>query len=187
MQSTENLKLNLYEPTDYVLHDHFNSDNRKLDAAVTAARSFHKLREFTAAASARRQTFDLSGIQWDQWQYLHLDFLAQADYESTCYMDLYFNGDATTRNVYWHQGYSSGDACTLARVRANGSGDAKAVWADRITLEVGCQGDRALRLLSNGGIGRHETFLFRDLQTVTVSMQSVDILAGAKLVVWGEG
>ena len=50
MQSTENLKLNLYEPTDYVLHDHFNSDNRKLDAAVTAARSFHKLKELTAAA-----------------------------------------------------------------------------------------------------------------------------------------
>ena len=43
MKSTANLGLNLYEATDYVLHDSFNSDNQKLDAAVMAAHSFHKL------------------------------------------------------------------------------------------------------------------------------------------------
>ena len=37
MKSTANLGLNLYEATDYVLHDSFNSDNQKLDAAVMAA------------------------------------------------------------------------------------------------------------------------------------------------------
>ena len=37
MKSTANLGLNLYEAADYVLHDSFNSDNQKIDAALAAA------------------------------------------------------------------------------------------------------------------------------------------------------
>ena len=79
MKSTANLGLNLYEATDYVLHDSFNSDNQKLDAAVMAAHSFHKLKELTVSTAGSSVSFDLSGIDWSRWQAVHLDFLALVD------------------------------------------------------------------------------------------------------------
>ena len=79
MKSTANLGLNLYEAADYVLHDSFNSDNQKIDAAVMAAHSFHKLKELTVSTAGSSVSFDLSGIDWSRWQAVHLDFLALVD------------------------------------------------------------------------------------------------------------
>ena len=76
MKSTENLGLNLYEAADYVLHDSFNSDNQKLDAAIMDAHSFHKLKELAASTAGDSVSCDLSDIDWSQWQAVHLVFLA---------------------------------------------------------------------------------------------------------------
>ena len=74
MKSTANLGLNLYEAADYVLHDSFNSDNQKIDAAVMAAHSFHKLKELTVSTAGSSVSFDLSGIELAVmlWQRQHL-------------------------------------------------------------------------------------------------------------------
>ena len=143
MKSTANLGLNLYEATDYVLHDSFNSDNQKLDAAVMAAHSFHKLKELSVSTAGRSVSFDLGGIDWSRWQAVHLDFLALVDGTSDTSFDLYFNADATTRNVYWRLGMSYGDGCTMGKVLANAGEDR--VWADRITMPVGKCPERLIR------------------------------------------
>lgn len=187
MKSTANLGLNLYEAADYVLHDSFNSDNQKIDAAVMAAHSFHKLKELTVSTAGSSVSFDLSGIDWSRWQAVHLDFLALVDGSSDTSFDLYFNGDATTRNVYWRFGRDYGDGCTLGSVLAN-AGQSR-VWADRITLPVGKCPERLICAVSSDGCGRHDSLRYSQLTTLHLqapTASSLNVLAGTKLILWGE-
>ena len=187
MKSTANLGLNLYEATDYVLHDSFNSDNQKLDAAVMAAHSFHKLKELSVSTAGRSVSFDLGGIDWSRWQAVHLDFLALVDGTSDTSFDLYFNADATTLNVYWRLGMSYGDGCTMGKVLANAGEDR--VWADRITMPVGKCPERLIRAVTSDGCGRHELLRYSQLTTLHLqapTASSLNVLAGTKLVLWGE-
>ena len=187
MKSTANLGLNLYEAADYVLHDSFNSDNQKIDAAVMAAHSFHKLKELTVSTAGSSVSFDLSGIDWSRWQAVHLDFLALVDGSSDTSFDLYFNADATTRKVYWRLGMSYGDGCTMGKVLAN-AGEGR-VWADRITMPVGKCPERLIRAVTSDGCGRHELLRYSQLTTLHLqapTASSLNVLAGTKLVLWGE-
>ena len=118
---------------------------------------------------------------------MHLDFLALVDGSSDTSFDLYFNGDATTRNVYWRFGRDYGDGCTLGSVLAN-AGQSR-VWADRITLPVGKCPERLICAVSSDGCGRHDSLRYSQLTTLHLqapTASSLNVLAGTKLILWGE-
>ena len=187
MKSTENLGLNLYEAADYVLHDSFNSDNQKLDAAIMDAHSFHKLKELAASTAGNSVSFDLSDIDWSQWQAVHLDFLALVDGTNNTSFDLYFNGDASTYNTYWRLGLDHGDGCTMGKVLAN-AGESR-VWADRIRMLVGRCPERLIRTVTSDGCGKHENLRYSQLETLHLQAPTasvLNVLAGTRLVIWGE-
>ena len=73
MKQTENLGLNLFENTDPVLAENFNANTRKLDTAVTAAKTLTEFRYSTnkqsindlAAAAVTVQTGSYTGDDSD--------------------------------------------------------------------------------------------------------------------------
>lgn len=183
MKSTEHLGLNLYEADDYILHDSFNSDNRKLDAAITEGRSFHKLAEATAEEGCQALDLDLSGIQWEEWQYLHLDIFAKTSGEGT--LDLNFN-PGSPGGSYWPTGASTGSTTTVADI----PGSSQGLWADRATLPVGRQSQRTLLVQQPRGLGRNGELTYAELETLRLSVSrlssELSILPGTKVLLWGE-
>ena len=63
------------------------------------------------------------------------------------------------------------------------------VWADRITLPVGKRPERLIRAVSSDGCGRHDSLRYSQLTTLHLqapAASSLNVLAGTKLVLWGE-
>lgn len=187
MKSTANLGLNLYEAADYVLHDSFNSDNQKIDAAIMAAHSYHKLKEMVVSTAGSTVSFDIHDIDWSQWQAVYLDILALVDGTSNRNLNLYFNSDASSHNGYWYLGRDYGDGCTMGRVLGN-AGESR-IWADRIRMPVGKCPERAVFAITSDGCGRHDTLRYSQLTTLHLQVpvtSDLNVLAGTKVVIWGE-
>ena len=80
-----------------------------------------------------------------------------------------------------------GDGCTLGSVLAN-AGQSR-VWADRITLPVGKCPERLICAVSSDGCGRHDSLRYSQLTTLHLqapTASSLNVLAGTKLILWGE-
>lgn len=148
-----------------------------------------KIKEMSVVVASDSVSFDISSIPFSDYSNIYLDFRALVDGTSDTSFDLYFNSDATTRNVYWRLGMSYGDGCTMGKVLANVKTSENPKWADRITLPVGKQANRLIRAVTSDGCGRHDTLTYGDLQTLhlqvpTASGLKVEI--GTRLVIWGE-
>lgn len=92
---TPNLALPLWEASDAILREDFNSMTQTLDAAVTAARSRIPLLSYTIPAQTAQHSVDLSAIDFTRWRSvtLHLTGL-----RGRGELRLYLNG--AQRNVY---------------------------------------------------------------------------------------
>ena len=82
---------------------------------------------------------------------------------------------------------SYGDGCTMGKVLAN-AGEGR-VWADRITMPVGKCPERLIRAVTSDGCGRHDTLRYSQLETLHLQVPTasgLNVLAGSKLILWGE-
>lgn len=78
MQQTENYALNQWNPEDRILRTDFNSDNKKIDDAITALRRacfVEKVKEYHVGSDTRKVDISFSGI--DMGQYSHLTVFFQ--------------------------------------------------------------------------------------------------------------
>lgn len=149
-----------------------------------------KLKDVTNSADGLyTYTVDISDISFADYAQVFIDVLGISDYENETSFDLYFNGDATTRNVYWRLGRDYGDGCTMATLLANAAGTTNPTWTDRITMQVGKQGKRPLRTITSDGCGRHDTLTYAELQTMHLkppAATDIRINSGTRVVIWGE-
>ena len=69
MNYTQNYQLNQWEASDRVLREDFNSDNRKIDAAIAAcrARDPQLLKSLTISNDTSQIDIDVSDIDFDHW------------------------------------------------------------------------------------------------------------------------
>ena len=75
MNQTTNYQLSQWEPTDRILMSDFNADNAKIDAALAGKVGRGQLiRSITTEASASVVSFDLSDLNWNDWEQVALFF-----------------------------------------------------------------------------------------------------------------
>ena len=110
MNHTTNYQLSQWAKSDQVKMEDFNADNAKIDAALKAVADskaaiaalnalaarvtalenksrFTKLWELTLTAEASSITIPLTGVNWSQWDKVHLEILATNGSQ----MEMYFN------------------------------------------------------------------------------------------------
>lgn len=149
-----------------------------------------KLKDVTNSADGlSTYTIDISDISFADYAQVFIDVLGISDHKDATSFDLYFNGDETTRNVYWQLGRDYGDGGTLADIFANAAGTTNPTWADRITMQVGKQGKRRIRTITSDGCGNHDTLTYAELQTMHLkapAATSIKINPGTRVVIWGE-
>ncbi len=75
--TTPNLGLHQWASTDYVNHEDFNSDNRKIDAAFSHVNRF-PIREYTTSAATSNLSIDISDIDWSEYDYVFVEVTASA-------------------------------------------------------------------------------------------------------------
>ena len=76
MTKTTNYQLNQWDPTDRVLREDFNEDNRKIEEAlieIQAKNPFANLRNI-AAMQTSAQILDVSWIDWNIYREVHIYF-----------------------------------------------------------------------------------------------------------------
>ena len=82
---TTNLRLNQWDADDYVLHEDFNADNRKIEEklnqvdASLSRLGIKKLLELETTTPASAIEFDLSALELEDYQYVFLDVLVTAN------------------------------------------------------------------------------------------------------------
>ena len=83
MNYTKNYQLNQWEASDRVLREDFNSDNRKIDAAIAAcrARDPQLLKSLTISNDTSQIDIDVSDIDFDRWHtvLLRLEILGDGE------------------------------------------------------------------------------------------------------------
>ena len=170
MNYTQNYQLNQWEATDRVLRTDFNNDNAKIDAAlkanadsVTALANrsrFTKLKEVNVTADTNRVEIDLRGIDWTQWDKVHLDYLATNGSQ----MWLFINEVSTGNRLY----------------SISGSAGLYRPW---LTFYVGFRADRVLS--TNGVHSDFSNYIpYSQLQKFIISENTMR--PGAHFIVWGE-
>ncbi len=93
MTKTTNYQLNQWDATDRVLREDFNSDNRKIDAAIKAvygAIPYVKLLDVVTEVQAEQIDLDLSEI--DCTKYWQFDLFASVSSTDTAYIYVRCNG-----------------------------------------------------------------------------------------------
>ena len=117
---TTNYQLSQWAKSDQVKMEDFNADNAKLDAAIKAVADskatiaaltaltarvtalenksrFTKLWELTLTADSSSITIPLTGVNWSQWDKVHLDILATNGSQ----MLMYFNEYVWNAQVFY--------------------------------------------------------------------------------------
>ena len=179
---TTNYQLNQWEATDQVLRTEFNQDNQKIDgalkanadaiAAETAARTaavealenqsrFTKLNEVNITANTSRVEIDLSGVDWSQWDKVHLDYL----FTDTIAMWVYLN--VADEDI---QFYSIGSNIPVG------------MYAPRLTLYVGFQEDRQVWSNQN----QTDDLMVSYSQLTKLIFSDSNMTPGTPFVLWGE-
>ena len=173
MTKTTNYQLNQWDATDRVLRTDFNSDNQKIDAALKAAADavavlespdrFVKLKEVTVTADTEKDiVIDLSGVDWSQWNMVHLDLINTNGQQ----MWLYYNSTANNQNFY-----------PLSGSQNHG------MYHPRLTFRVGYTPNREVRAEPTDRFAG-TPFPYSQLKKIIASGAEMD--AGAQFVVWGE-
>ena len=93
MTKTENYQLNQWEPTDRVLREDFNEDNRKIEAAIhtlSASIPYIKLLDVVTHEQAEQIDLDLSEI--DCTKYWQFDLFATVSATENTYIYVRCNG-----------------------------------------------------------------------------------------------
>ena len=179
---TTNYALNQWEGTDKVLRTEFNADNAKIDAALkanadaiaaeAAAREaavteltnrsrFTKLSEVNVSANTSRVEIDLSGVDWSQWDKVHLDYL----FTDTIAMWVYLN--VADEDI---QFYSIGSNIPVG------------MYAPRLTLYVGFQENRQVWSNQN----QKDDLMLPYSQLTKIIFSGSNMTPGTHFVLWGE-
>ena len=82
MKKTTNYQLNQWEKTDRIMMEDFNTDNQKLETALTAldrSAHFQTLFDETVTEDTNHFSVPLSGIDWSAWRALHFEIYPAAD------------------------------------------------------------------------------------------------------------
>ena len=186
----ENLKAQLSGDVAANLQRQIDAVNARTARIEADYKHLIKLKDVTNSADGlHTYTIDISDISFADYAQVFIDVLGICDYKDATSFDLYFNGDATTRNVYWRLGRDYGDGCTMGSVLANAAGTTNPTWADRITMQVGKQGKRLIQTITSDGCGKHDTLTYAELQTMHLqapAASSIKIKSGTRVVIWGE-
>ena len=129
MNYTQNYQLNQWDAADRVLREDFNSDNRKIDAAIAALQDairYVPIAEATLNTAGSRLSLNVSGIDWSSYLKAELFVSGHAAGSS---MTLLVNNQTT--------GYYSSGAGTGSTGSAVGNGNSLATWLSRGNAAVG--------------------------------------------------
>ena len=182
MNHTPNYNLSQWAKSDQVQMEDFNADNAKIDAAIKAVANskaaqsaldalaarvtalenksrFTKLWELTLTASQSEITIPLTGVNWSQWDKVHLDMKTNNGQQ----MSMFFN----EVNIYDVKfGVSGGN-----------------YLAHRITFYPGRRADRLVGARRNNQwVGMDGPF--SNLKRIIISNGTIP--AGAEFTLWGE-
>ena len=183
MKYTENYHLPEWEATDRVLRTDFNKTFKDIDdalkanadaidaeeaareAAVTelANRSrFTKLAEVNITANTDPVTISLAGIDWNQWDKVHMDFLITNS--GTRWM--YFNDSSQDSNRFYSFGVGISNTFRLPR----------------LTFDVGFSGNRTVSI----NLSSQFDMPILSYDQVKKLLITGDVYAGSQIILWGE-
>ena len=83
--STQNLGLNQWAETDHVLREDFNSDNQKIDAALSNVGP-ELLGTINVSAQASNISINVADIDWSSYSYVYIDYYLVASAKGTVYV-----------------------------------------------------------------------------------------------------
>ena len=180
---TTNYDLNQWEGTDKVLRAEFNVDNAKIDAALkanadaiaaeAAAREaavteltnrsrFTKLKELNITSHVTSAELDLSDVDWNQWDKVHVDICSTNGQQGSMYLN-----DTSSENYLGSFG---------------GSLSLPGVFHPRLTLYPAFQPGRCITVSMSGPA----TFFAAAYSTVKKVIFSGNMTSGIYLALWGE-
>ena len=171
MKKTTNYQLNQWEKTDRIMMDDFNTDNAKLETALTAlnrSAHFQTLFDETVAEDTNHFAVPLSSIDWSQWRTLLFEFHPAADTSSMLYICR--NGMETENFALLPNTYPS----------------------RLILLPFGCGDFMVTSIFIGGGDNRHRSYpniTFSQLHSIDISRTSSSndcLKAGSRIVLLGE-
>ena len=180
-QETPNYRLSRWAGTDRILVEEFNSDNEKIDAAlksnadaitaeaaareaaVTALASksrFTKLGEWSLPADSTTFEIPLTGIDWANWDKVHLDCGVK-------------NGSTVTL-------YLNSTSNSIMQITSTWSGTIR----PRYTLEPGYNADRmvSIRYAANCKVYTDLTYS----NVTKLIFNGSEMVAGSIAILWGE-
>lgn len=174
MTKTTNYQLNQWEPTDRVLREDFNADNRKIDAALNQLKKQHSLEllyTYTAESSAESIVCPVD-INWNDWKTVHVQCNALTNEDRT--EVLVSLGNATIMKAWGN----------LKNAQRPYLGYAILFSWNNARRNISC-------FYTNGYTGTNwltESLRYFDTeqQQFELSVYSGKLLAGTTLTVWGE-
>ena len=94
---TPNLGLHQWASSDYVNHEDFNSDNLKIDGALSHLYRV-PIADYTTTAAANPLEIDLSGVSWELFDHVYAEVTLKA--ANSVFSNLYFNSAVENGNTW---------------------------------------------------------------------------------------
>ena len=177
---TEKLELGIWARSDPFTMDEFNSAHRTLEAKLGRLGEFEIL-SITTSAAVNQIDIPLSGVDWEQFSFVYIDFDA---YSPTTSNNVWLRLNGTSNTYTWYH-YTDSEHSGAIGFCADGQ------VMKRLIFPVLNTPDRKVTaiLFSDEYIfhGRSTNIKFTGLETLNLVLSDEELLipAGAKIRMWG--
>ena len=118
MTKTEHYQLNQWAPTDRVLREDFNEDNRKIEEAlggISTRPSYEEIARLDILPNGRNGSAVIPSIDWKKYFYVHMEIRLQSAGEA-----LLYTNDSRTFQQSYQIGAASSQNQAIGLAAANG-------------------------------------------------------------------